>query len=135
MVKKISSRAYDSIRYKDFLKVASNFAEGAELAYEFEYYNAAGVLYIHSSIAYSDAITIKLSGRKCKGENHYEVIQLLEQVIPQIRIDKRAINNFKSLIDHKNLISYSGDIYHKNDMEKIRKYFKRFREWAESILE
>ncbi|HMN50395.1 MAG TPA: hypothetical protein PKD67_14725 [Ignavibacteriaceae bacterium] len=46
MVKKISSGAYDSIRYKDFIKVASNFAEGAELAYEFEYYNAAGVLCI-----------------------------------------------------------------------------------------
>ncbi len=135
MVKKISSRSYDSIRYKDFIKVASNFAHAAELAYEFEYYNAAGVLYIHSSIAYSDAITIKLSGKKCKVDNHYEVIQLLDQVIPQPRIDTRAINNFKSLIDHKNSISYSGDIYHKNDLEKIRKYFKRFKEWAESILD
>lgn len=135
MVKKLSTRAYDSVRYRDFIRVASNFAEAADLAYEFDYYNAAGVLYIHSSIAYADAITIKLSGKKCKGENHYEVIHLLEEVIPQIRMDRKAINNFKSLIDHKNLISYSGDIYNKSDLGKIRKNFKKFKEWTEALVD
>lgn len=134
MVKRLSTRIYDAIRYKDFVNVALNFAEAAEVAYEFEYYNAAGVLYIHSSIALADAITIKLSGKKCKGENHYEVIHLLEEVIPQKNIDKKAINNFKSLIDHKNLISYSGSVYNKNDLIKIRKSFSRFKEWAERVL-
>lgn len=135
MVKKLSTKIYDSVRYKDFVKVAINFAEAAELAYEFEYYNAAGVLFIHSSIAYADAITIKLSGKKCNGENHYEVIHLLEQVIPQTRIDKKAINNFKSLIDHKNLISYSGDVYNKSDLIRMMKGFARFKEWAEVLVE
>lgn len=35
MVKKISSGSSDSIKHKDFIKVASNFADAAELAYEF----------------------------------------------------------------------------------------------------
>ncbi|HMN18727.1 MAG TPA: hypothetical protein PKD03_14030 [Ignavibacteriaceae bacterium] len=135
MVKKVSSKTYDSTKYKSFIIVALNFSEAADLAFEFEYFNAAGVLYIHSAIAYSDAITIKLSGRKCSGNNHYEVIQLLESVVPKIRIDTKAFNNLKSLIDQKNLISYTGDIYHKKDLEKIIKAFKRFSEWAKSILE
>ena len=134
MVKKVPVKTYESIKFKSFTKVAENFSDTADLAYEFDYYNASGVLYIHASIAYSDAITIKLSGKKSNGENHYEVIQLLENVVPKTRIDNKAFNNLKSLIDHKNFISYTGDIYQKKDLEKIRKSFHRFREWAESVL-
>ena len=82
MVKKVPAKTYDSTKYKNFLKVANNFGNAADLAYEFNYYNASGVLYIHAAIAYSDAITIKLSGKKSSGDNHYEVIQLLENVVP-----------------------------------------------------
>jgi len=134
MVKKIPSKTYDSVKYINFVKAAANFSEAGNLAFEFEYFNAAGVLYIHSAIAYSDAITIKLAGKKCSGDNHYEIVQLLENIVPKIRIDKKAFNSLKSLIDHKNLISYTGDIYHKKDLEKIRKSFYRFREWSETIL-
>jgi len=134
MVKMVPAKTYDSIKYKSFIKVANNFANAADLAYEFEYYNASGVLYIHAAIAYSDAITIKLSGKKSSGDNHYEVIQLLESVVPITRIDNKAFNNLKSLIDHKNLISYTGDIYQQKDLVKIRKSFNRFKEWAESII-
>lgn len=69
-----------------------------------------------------------------KRENHYEVIQLLETTVPKARIDKKTYDNLKSLIDHKNLISYTGDVYQKKDLEKIRKAFKRFRESADSVL-
>lgn len=134
MVKNIPAKTYDSAKHKNFLNVANNFANAADLAYEFDYYNAAGVLYIHAAIAYSDAITIKLSGKKSSGDNHYEVIQLLENVVPVTRIDNKAFNNLKSLIDHKNLISYTGDIYQQKDLVKIRKSFNRFKEWAESII-
>jgi len=134
MVKKVPSKIYDVVKYKNFVKVAINFSEAADLALEFEYFNAAGVLYIHSAIAYSDAITLKLSGKKCSSDNHYEVIQLLETSVPEIRVDKKAFNNLRSLIDHKNLISYTGDIYQKKDLEKISKSFKRFRKWAETLL-
>lgn len=134
MVKNIPAKTYDSNKYKNFIKVANNFANAADLAYEFDYYNASGVLYIHAAIAYSDAITIKLSGKKSSGNNHYEVIQLLENVVPITSIDNKAFNNLKSLIDHKNLISYTGDIYQQKDLVKIRKSFNRFKEWAESII-
>ena len=50
------------------------------------------------------------------------------------RIDNKAFNNLKSLIDNKNLISYTGDIYQQKDLVKIRKSFNRFIQWAESII-
>lgn len=134
MVKKVPAKTYDSVRYKGFLSVAGNFEEAALLAFEFEYYNASGVLFIHSAIALADAITIKLAGRKSSGENHYEVINLMESVVPANRINKKALTNFKSLIDHKNLISYTGDIYHKRDVEKIKRYFHNFKVWALSLM-
>ena len=133
MVKKTISKTYDSVKYKNFISVAKNFEEAADLAFEFDYYNAAGVLYIHSAIAYADTITIKLSSLKSSGENHYEVINLIETVVPINLIQKKAINNFKSLIDHKNLISYTGDIYHKKDLDKIRRHFNNFKDCAMQI--
>ena len=57
-------------KYHDYMKVADNFRSGAELAKEFEYWNAAGVLIIHAAIAYTDAITIKVGGVKSQGEDH-----------------------------------------------------------------
>lgn len=42
MVKKVSSKTIDSLKYKNFIAVAENFVEAAKLAYEFEYYNASG---------------------------------------------------------------------------------------------
>ena len=134
MVKKVSAKTYEASRYKNFIKVAVNFAEAADLAFEFDYYNASGVLYIHSAIAFSDAITIKLSGKKSSGDNHFEVIHLLESVVPKIRIDVKAFNSLKTLIDNKNIISYTGDVYQRKDLDKMRRNFTRFREWAESVL-
>lgn len=133
MVKKTTSKKYDSAKYKNFISTAKNFEHAAVLAFDFEYYNAAGVLFILSAIAYADAVTIKLSGKKSSGENHYEVIHLVEQVVPLNLHDKKAISNFKSLIDHKNLISYTGDIYHKKDVDKISRLFNHFSKWAAGI--
>lgn len=134
MVKKAFAKTVDSTRHTNFITVAESFYEAARMAYELEYYNASGVLYIHSAIAYADAITIKLSGKKCSGENHYAVINLLDEVLPQSTIDKKAFTNFKQLIDHKNLVSYTGDIYHKKDLDKISKHFERFKIWSETVL-
>ena len=135
MAKNLPTRRVEQNRYLDFKKVAENFQEAGELAFEFGYYNAAGVLIIHSAIAFADAITIKFSSQKMKGDSHYDVIALLNNVLPPEKKSKRALSHFNKLIDHKNLISYSGDIYSKSDIEKLMKHFGRFSEWAITILE
>lgn len=135
MPSKISATRVDYNRYLDFIKVAENFKEGAELAFEFNYYNAAGVLIVHSAIALADSITIKYSSSKIKGESHYDVIALLKNVLPPKLKNDSAIDHLKKIIDQKNLVSYSGDIYQKSDINKLNKHFNRFFNWAKSVLE
>jgi len=134
MAKKTPRKKIDAIKFNDFRKVADNFTKGAELAHDFDYFNAAGVLIIHAAIAVADAVTIKLSSQKCTGNNHYEIISLLKDITPESKHKKGAINQFKNLIDHKNAVSYTGDIYNKRDVDKLFKHFKRFSVWAHTIL-
>lgn len=108
-------------KYLDFVKVSKDFSNGCESAYTFEYYNAAGVLIIHAAIALADAVTIKLSGKKCSGDSHYEIIELLRQVTPPSQNKNKSLDQFKKLIDHKNKVSYYGDIYIKKDVDKLLK--------------
>ncbi|MHB8580416.1 MAG: hypothetical protein ACYDA4_11240 [Ignavibacteriaceae bacterium] len=121
-------------KYLDFIKVSKDFSNGCESAYTFEYYNAAGVLVIHAVIALADAVTIKLSGKKCSGDSHYDIIDLLKLVTPPSQNKNKALDQFKKLVDHKNKVSYYGDIYLKKDVDKLLKYFERFKSWADSLL-
>jgi hypothetical protein len=120
-------------KHLDFEKISRDFENGYNSAYTFEYYNAAGVLIIHAAIALADSITIKLAGKKCSGESHYDVMELLRQVTPSSTNKGNALDQFKKLIDHKNQVSYQGDIYYKKDADKLHKYFDRFKFWAESL--
>jgi len=135
MASKVSAVRIDNHKYLDFIKVSENFKAGAELAFEFGYYNAAGVLIVHSAIALADSITIKYSSSKIKGDSHYDIIALLKNVLPPKLKNDSAIDHLKKIIDQKNQVSYSGDIYHKLDINKLNKHFVRFSNWANSLLE
>jgi len=123
----------DVNKHLDFEKISKDFANGCDSAYAFEYYNAAGVLIIHAAIALADSVTIKLAGKKCSGESHYDIIELLRLVTPPSTNKTKALDQFKKLIDHKNQCSYHGDIYYKKDLDKLLKYFERFKSWVVSL--
>ena len=135
MAKNFPSKRIDRSKFLDFQKVANSFIEGGKLANEFGYYNASGVLVIHAVIALADALTIKFASRKAKGDSHYDIITLLKDSIPENFMNNNAINNFKKLIDHKNIVSYSGDIYYKKDIDKLMKQYDRFANWAINLLQ
>ena len=118
----------------DYKKVAQNFFDGASLAREFEYWNAAGVLVVHAAIAWSDAIAIKLGGVKSRGTDHHDTIALLEELVAGDDDNKKAMQHLRRIIDHKNAVSYSGEIYERADIEQLWKLISRFRDWAIEIL-
>ena len=121
-------------KVKDYQSVAESFYRGAELAREFEYWNASGVLIVHAAIALADAIAIKLAGVKSRGEDHHETIALLEEVVAPGEEKKKALVHLRRIIDHKNTVSYSGELYEKKDIEQLWKQVARFREWAIDLL-
>ena len=134
MTSRSPRKKIDSTRYIGFKEVAKNFYEGAKIASEYSYYNAAGVLIVHSAIAYSDSISIKNGGVKIQGDNHYEIISLLDDLISHSADKKKALNQLKIIIDHKNKVSYSGDVYHKKDIDALWKHFERYKTWVDELL-
>jgi len=134
MVRKSNRVTVDRTTYLNYRAVADNFFLGAEVAREYEYWNAAGVLIIHAAIALADAICIKFGGVKSRGENHYETISLLEEFIAPGEQKAKALNHFRKIIDHKNLVSYSGEIYERKDVAQLWKWLERFRSWAFDVL-
>ena len=134
MVKKVSRKRYDATDASRFISVSKNFIFGADVAIEHEYYNAAGLLIIHAAIALADAVTIRFASAKCTGDNHYEIINLLKEAVPNNEKKSKAITHFEKLIDHKNAVSYQGELYRFEDIKLLRKHFERFNYWVESLL-
>jgi hypothetical protein len=121
-------------RSSDYARVAENFYKGAELAREFEYWNAAGVLAVHAAIALADAVAIKLGGVKSQGEDHQDSAALLEELIAPGPQKQTALNQLRRIIDHKTAVSYGGELYDQKDVEQLWKLLIRFRSWGTEIL-
>lgn len=134
MVRKTNRKNIERGKANDYYKVGLNFYEGAKVAKEFEYWNAAGVLIVHSAIAIADAITIKFGGVKCQGEDHFQILTLLKEILNDSQENKKAFTHLEKIISHKNSVSYSGDIYCERDIENMWKNFERFKGWAENFL-
>jgi hypothetical protein len=134
MVKQAQKLPVEKAKAANYQIVAENFYNGALAAAEYEYWNAAGVLIVHSAIAFGDAATIKFGGVKSKGENHQALVNLLDSLIPDSPAKKKALLQLTKIIDHKNAVSYSGAIYERADIDQLWKHLDRFRLWAEQIL-
>jgi len=70
MVRGSQRVSIERLQAANYIRVAENFYNGADVATQYEYWNASGVLIVHSAIAYADALTIKYGGVKSKGENY-----------------------------------------------------------------
>ena len=84
-------------RYREYQTVAEHFFAAANDALELEYWTAAGLLIVHSAIAYTDALCVQQSGQKSSGENHEDAIALLDEESPAgTRKRRRSINYVES---------------------------------------
>ena len=127
-------RQVDRSRWRQFSAVGEHFAQAAQLATEFQYWNAAGVLQVHAAIALTDALTIKAGGVKSAGEDHLLAADLLETVLVMDAEAKRAIGHLRALIQEKTLVSYSGEIYRQEDVRRMARHLNRYRTWADRLL-
>lgn len=134
MSRKTVKKKIERIKYNDYQKVAEDFFNGASVVAEFQYWNTAGVLAVHSAIAYADAVCIKFAGVKCQGDDHNQIVTLLKEILPISEDNRKAFLQIEKIISHKTAVSYSGDIYDKHDTDNLLKYLERFRKWAESTL-
>jgi hypothetical protein len=134
MVRKTTRKSVDKSVAKNYKMVAESFFNGAEVAKEYEYWNATGVLIVHAAIAYSDAICIKYGGTKSQSEDHHQIVDLVKEMVAESKEKKSALNQLERIIEHKSSVSYSGNIYEKKDIDLLWKYVVRFKSWAEKLL-
>lgn len=131
MVKRKKIRAEARTRAADYLRVADDFAGGADTAMEFDYPNAAGVLYVHAAIAYADAVCIALSGKKSSSEDHEDVADLLQDVLPVgDPNDKDALNAVRRVISIKNQVSYEGRAFARKDVVPLKRRIDVIGRWS-----
>ena len=128
-------RQVDRSRWLQFRTVAGHFAKAADLAAEFEYWNAAGVLFVHAAIALTDAITVKVGGVKSAADDHMLAADLLQAVLAIDEEGKKAVSRLRALIQEKNLVSYSGEIYRREDVRRMARHFARYQLWAHRLLQ
>ncbi|NWF88542.1 MAG: hypothetical protein HXY50_03675 [Ignavibacteriaceae bacterium] len=121
-------------KWVDYKKVAESFFGGADVAREYEYWNAAGVLIVHSAIAYADSISIKFRGEKSQGEDHNQTVILLKEILAVSDENKKAYIHLEKILAHKTTVSYSGDVYEANDIDLLWKHLERLKNWAEDLL-
>lgn len=127
-------RQVDRSRWNQFQAVAENFAQAAELARTFEYWNAAGVLVVHAAIAFTDAITVKVGAVKNASSDHAVAADLLEEVVAIDAAGKKAIGHLRAILEEKNLVSYSGQIYRQEDIRRMSRHAARYQTWARQFL-
>ena len=118
----------------DYMAVANNFYEGAEIAAEYEYWNAAGVLIVHAAIAYGDAVTIKYGGVKSRGEDHQNLVNLLDEIVAHSAKKQSGLTQLSKIIAHKTQVSYMGNIYESKYIAQLKKHIDRFKNWVKIIL-
>ncbi len=80
------------------MNVAQHFYEAARDSMELDYPTAAGVLIVHSAIAYADALYIMLSGQRSSGENHEEAVEILDTVAADDGDKRAAMNHLRRII-------------------------------------
>ena len=127
-------RQVDRSRWRQFLAVADSFVRAAEVARGSEYWNAAGLLIVHAAIALTDALTVKVGGVKSAAEDHRLAADLLETVLAVDPEGKKAIGHLRALLEEKNLVAYSGEIYRQEDIRRMHRHLERYRTWAGRLL-
>ncbi len=101
ITKRRGHKNVDRSRYREYQQVAEHFYSASQTSQELEYWTAAGVLMVHSAIAFADALCIKISCQRSVGESHENTIVLLDSLLPKNKENEQAFNQLKRIIEEK----------------------------------
>lgn len=130
MAQKSRRARVDRSEATGYSSAGNQFFDAGHLAREFEYWNAAGLLFVHAGIAFADAVAILRRGEKSTSENHMDALALFSE--STAGIDGRE--HLRRIIDEKNRVAYTGASFRRHDLEKLGTHAKRFRDFAVRVL-
>jgi hypothetical protein len=112
---------------------ADHFLHGMNLLADdpSHYRTAIGLLAIHSAISLSDAITVGLTGKRGKYQDHGRGATELEGLCSSNRVsDKKGIAHFKWLLPRKSAVAYRSDRLDDASVKMAVDRAQRFNAWA-----
>ncbi len=75
-----------------------------------------------------------MGGVKSQGDDHAHSIVLLKELVTDTSESRKSFLQLEKIISHKNIVSYSGEMYGRKDIDQMWKQLERFRLWAEKLL-
>ena len=134
MTRQTKRRSVDSGMAASYAGAGDEFFRTAQLAQSHEYWNAAGLLLVHASIAYADAVTIQLSGQQSSSDNHQDVVTLIKEAARDRKGRDKALHHLSTIIQEKNRVSYTGQSFRSSDVASLLKHAARFQDWVRELL-
>ena len=134
MARKTQRQKTDSGEAGSYAGVGREFFKAAEMARTHEYWNAAGLLYVHGAIAMADAVAIWREGVKSTSENHMDAIALLGEVTSDVKDRDEALGHLQKIVREKSRVAYTGQSFRSGDVQSIGKHAGRFADWAAKLL-
>lgn len=113
---------------RKFLEVAELVAgEGEDL----EYASAAAALAVLAGVAAADAACCAALGRRSRGQNHLQAVDLVEQIVPDGARAAKALRRLLGLKDeaHYGLFDVGG-----NDLQAAMRQTKALLRFAEEVV-
>ena len=139
MVGRSRTRAADRSEAEKYRVIGDGLLESAaalaDLTGEGDRYgNAVGILAIHASIAWADALAIAYGARKSTEGDHVLAADLLSELLGPARDDAK-IKMLRGVLSTKDKVSYTGTHYTAQDAEQLLKRSTNFVEWARRVYE
>lgn len=97
------------------------------------YGNAVGIIAIHATIAYSDALTVAYGGVKSGDGEHLRAVEVLRDVLGA-RADAEALRALTRVLQKKDAVSYQGEYYDLDEARTLLDRARAFADWAETLL-
>lgn len=138
MARRVASKPVDKSQASAYAETGRVFLESAKaLALVADaaapYGNAIGLLAIHATISYSDALSIAFGGRKSTGA-HTEALNLLRDVLEN-ELPAEMARKFERIVAKKDAISYRGLLFPLADGRKLLASAEAFCVWARDYLQ
>ena len=95
------------------------------------YSTSVALLAVHSCISLNDAITVALTGSRCKHQDHLRAADELERVCKTHRItDHRGVGHFRWLLSNKTDIAYGDKRLDPQRIDSAKDKAEKFSAWA-----
>lgn len=128
----MKTRNVEKHLYKNYLKKSEEFMNACNDSFAKEEWDAAVINAVHSGISAGDALTIFFKGLRHAGENHEDVIQLLNTLdLYDIKDKNRHILN---LLNVKNKSEYEETLMTRKNAEDAKRSAERFLSYVKENL-